>query len=425
MRKFIFTLVILFFSKGIIYSQSEFRNGYVIKNNNDTIFGLINYSSIVNFKKCVFKKNTHSEIIEFVPNEIKAYRFIDGKYYISKQLETNKTKDLIFLEFLINGIVDIYLYRDSYGDHYFIDKGDSILIELKNEKKTIVLNNIEYQKESKEYIGTLKYIFQNSPSVSKKADRVSLNSKSLIDITREYHENICSNEECIIYEKKIPKLRPQLEIGLLIGLNVYNENIINREVKYLEHGNLKTEYTPSLGFILKIGIPNLSKNFQLEYWGTFNRSKSTLLSSYQETVFNTTITNDISLKQNSLNSALYLRYEYAKGKLRPTLKLGYFYNIYSNVKYINTYNSKWSNGDPYESYVYYDNIFPEKNYGISLGAGINMRITNYKIFLDFTYRHGNEETDPIYNKNGIIINRSYKNLNSNSYSIELGVLFGK
>ena len=428
MEKFFLTLIaIIFFSTEIIYGQTEFINGYIIKNNNDTIYGLIgNRGGIGNCKTCLFKEDAVSDVTEFTPDEIKAYRFIHGKYYVSTQLETDELSCSCFLEFLINGIVDIYYYADQSGWHYFIDKGDGIFLELKNDKKVITINNTEYINESKEYIGLLKYIFQDSPSVIKEADNVSLNSKSLIKITKDYHESVCTDGECIIYEKKIPKLKPKLEFGVLTGITIFNKNIINRDVKYLYSGTLETEHTPSIGFILKLSIPNLSKNFSMEYSGTFNKSNSTLHGSYFEPVFSTTNTNDISLKNNSLNNSLRLAYEYAKGKIRPTLKIGGFYNFLTTTDYTHIYNSTWLQGAPYQHLEDHDNIFPERNYGVSFGVGINLKLTaNYKIFMDLTYQHSDEVTDSVYNKSGAVINRTYKNLKSDRVLIELGFLWGK
>ncbi|WP_157754658.1 hypothetical protein [Salinivirga cyanobacteriivorans] len=44
----------------------------------------------------------------------------------------DSTHGMLFLEYLINGELDAYFYRDEYGDnHYYIEKDSLKLRELK------------------------------------------------------------------------------------------------------------------------------------------------------------------------------------------------------------------------------------------------------------------------------------------------------
>ncbi|NJK84854.1 MAG: hypothetical protein HC906_01615 [Bacteroidales bacterium] len=171
----------IIFSFNQLNAQSDFRNGCIILNNNDTIYGLIDYKgNIAIAKQCVFKKDENSTKQNFIPGEIRGFRFTNSKYYISKSIEVDHELKILFLEYLINGVVDVYYYRDDKGEHYFIEDENGNFHELKNEDKEIVINQTRYLKESKEYINVLKYIFKESPMISKKVDYVGLNHKSLI-----------------------------------------------------------------------------------------------------------------------------------------------------------------------------------------------------------------------------------------------------
>jgi hypothetical protein len=73
-------------------AQSDFRNGYVITNSNDTLFGLADYKeNRSNAKKCIFIKEGSSEKVEYSPNDINAYRFLDGKLLIHFFSEISQT----------------------------------------------------------------------------------------------------------------------------------------------------------------------------------------------------------------------------------------------------------------------------------------------------------------------------------------------
>jgi hypothetical protein len=107
-------------------AQSDFRPGYIVNNNGDTLTGLIDYKgNQANARKCIFKLSNDASEEKFTPDDIKAYRFIDSKYYVSKKVMTeDSTETQLFLEYLIDGIVDIYYYLSPSGDNYYVDPGD-------------------------------------------------------------------------------------------------------------------------------------------------------------------------------------------------------------------------------------------------------------------------------------------------------------
>ncbi len=108
-----FYLLLFFYSK--CFSQNNFQKGYIISNKNDTVTGLIKYgSNYENTYKCSFQVNPDSPVETYLPDEIKAYRFDDGKFFISKKLNPSDSSN-IFLEFLFDGIVDVYGYFDERG----------------------------------------------------------------------------------------------------------------------------------------------------------------------------------------------------------------------------------------------------------------------------------------------------------------------
>jgi len=217
MKKFISVAILttLIFLQG--FSQKDFQKGYVVMNNKDTIFGLINYgSNYENTLKCVFKTDQQSPIRTFNPNDIFAYRFDDSKYFISKKIKPADTTK-IFFEFLFDGIVNLYDYFDKSGVHYLISKTEDEFIELKNNINTTIIDGVEYERESKEYIGTLKTLFKDSPKALKMAENLSLNLNPLIDLSEEYHKEVCPSEECITYTKK--KIHIKFSFGLVAGVN--------------------------------------------------------------------------------------------------------------------------------------------------------------------------------------------------------------
>ena len=93
-------IVIFLLSVSIQLSgQNNFRPGYYITWENDTIFGLIDYrGEVKNSGFCLFKKDETSEPKRFEPSEIQAYRFTDSKYYISRTIHLKEQEKQVFLE---------------------------------------------------------------------------------------------------------------------------------------------------------------------------------------------------------------------------------------------------------------------------------------------------------------------------------------
>ncbi len=113
-----FFLLIFLLAIGEVFSQSDYRSGYIVKNNNDTLQGYLKYrADKANSKKCIFKEDLEAEKKAFLPDEIQAFRFTDSNYFVSKNVNTMQGEETLFLEYLIDGIVDIYFYRDEIKGH--------------------------------------------------------------------------------------------------------------------------------------------------------------------------------------------------------------------------------------------------------------------------------------------------------------------
>jgi len=320
--KLFFTIGLIFISLNVLIAQSDFREGYIISNSNDTTFGLIDFKGdIAISKKCIFREDINSKNQVFTPDDIIGFRFVNCKFFISKSVETESGTIQLFMEYLINGTVDMYYYRDDKGDHYFVEDSSGQLYELKNEQIKMTVDNVEYIRESKSYIGMLKVIFKDSPTVSKKVENISLNHKSLINISKDFHNEVCSDSVCIIYEKKVPKRKSTF--GIITGLNrisIVQTLEFPVDYFYLENVEFEVENFPSLGLYYKINLPLLNERTYFLYQVSYSHINLKASSSQYSFAYGTTHLNDITLTQNVFNNLFILKYEFPKGKIRPTLQ---------------------------------------------------------------------------------------------------------
>lgn len=213
-------------------AQSNFRPGYVILNNSDTIVGKIDYrGERIMCKTCRFKPLDSDSVTMYTPNELIEYRFINGKRYISRSLESGTT---VFLEYLINGKLNVYYYCDNKGyDYYFIDKQGLPLKEIPYEEGFRIREDgtrVFYQ--STNHIGILQAYTNDAEDYNKKSlNIVTPNHNNLIKFAEDYHNVVCKDENCIIYEKDMPFLKASIE--LFYGQAFFNNSIdISKSSEY-------------------------------------------------------------------------------------------------------------------------------------------------------------------------------------------------
>ena len=410
MRYLITTGFIVFLSIIRLNAQSDFRDGYIIGNDNDTIYGLLDYKgNKANAKKCIYRKDINSLDQIFTPEEIKGYRFADSKYYVSKSFKTGKETKQLFLEYLINGIVDIYYYRDDNGEHYLVDMGHDELYELKNEEKEVIIDNTRYITKSNAYIGILKALFRESPSISKRVENIALDHKSLIKVAHDYHYEVCTDQECIIYEKKLPEIRNTF--GVVVGLNGLLISQINEypeDLYYLTNSQFGFKIYPSIGLYYKVNMPFINERIYFQYEGTYSRLHVKTSNSFIEPIYNMNYLNDISVTQNAFNNLGYIKYEFPKGKIRPAFHLGAFVNYFFKTNFNRNLEVKFSWGDTYFTSQSKDSPFMKLDFGVNVGIGLSTNYLNDKeLLLDFRYQRGFGWLNAL-NTNMFIVNAGFQ-----------------
>lgn len=324
MKKLIAIIILFTFLSPGIFSQSNFKNGFIITNNSDTIFGLVkNNGKKKNSLRCNFKKDSEAEIISYNPGDIKAYRFIDGKYYVSRSLNSSNAEK-VFLEFLFEGITDLYFYSDKTGEHYLVEKNNEGLEELKNETLIRTSDNdqlqVKYEKESNEYMGVLKNYFLDGPLTLKKVEGISLSQNSLINIAQDYHNEVCPDMLCTNYRKN--NVKPEYNFGIITGLSVSDIRIYNTTyTDFLKIDSFSVSLCPSIGIFVNIHDASISERLSLHLETTVNRYKF----STEETTLNI-----IGIKM-----PVVFKYTFDSKYIQPSLLLGL---AYQRLLYFNSYS---------------------------------------------------------------------------------------
>lgn len=228
-----------------LYSQFDFRSGYIIKNSNDTLVGELDYQSDKAMSATCTFKNSNGTVGVYAPNDLIGYRFKEGRHFVSKEVDST----MKFLEYLVEGRVNIYYMRDEVSDHYFIDKEGMPLSEIKYEKGTRLQNGMVMEYESTSHIGLLNYYMSDAPGFFPKIEAIKKpERKNLIALAKAYHAAVCPNCESIDYEYQVPKFKVIPEL-------------ITEAIKYPDLEDLSNRFHAQVGLIGHIALPSINKNF--------------------------------------------------------------------------------------------------------------------------------------------------------------------
>jgi hypothetical protein len=380
------------------FGQSEYRNGYVLLKNKDTLQGMISYNrNGLNGKRCVFKKTKKSETQKFSPEEILGYRFSSGKYYVAKNVSKDGVDRLLFLEYLIKGIVDVYYYLDFEGAHYCVSDLSGKLRELSNGDLKHVVGDKVFVEKDKKYVRTLMYVFKEDPVIAKRSSTIKLKHKSLIKIAKDYHNKVCEDQVCIVFEKKIIKniVKYGFKVGVdMIGLSelssLKKRSFVGDRAKYgvFRNSNFETVISPTIGGFYKRNLPTINEKLfiqlELAYSQTKFESQHSFSSSYtDEFLYN------IELKQHNLSFVSAASFEYKIGKLNSIFQIGAFAEYYFGADYKSTSQRVVLTGYKFTPVERTDNLFRELGYGLNVSAGLNTEIFNDKaIYVLLRYSKG-------------------------------------
>lgn len=203
----LFTIILLFQPFSQSKAQRDFRSGYIITLQNDTVHGFILHTGVKKVSnECVFKKEETGSIVKYRPFDITGFRFDEGKYYISKELPLREGTKTFFTEYLIRGKANIYYCWDN-DDHYFIEIEEGKLYELTEPVRIIESETDLPYYAPLLYKPKLKALMKDAKNIDKEINNTNLTHSSLIKLSKEYHEEVCNSEQCIVFERTLKKLK--------------------------------------------------------------------------------------------------------------------------------------------------------------------------------------------------------------------------
>ncbi|WP_209400074.1 hypothetical protein [Pseudozobellia sp. WGM2] len=409
MKNYYWWLPCLFLSLSA-YSQSDFRKGYIVKVNQDTISGFVDYrSNTSNSKKCIFKKSLDTKSKTYTPSNLISFQFENGKNYKSEEVSIKGLSEKLFLEHLFDGNTNIFISSQNGKEHFYITDEKGKFHELKNDEKEVLRNGKTYVFDSHEYRTTLTLVFYKSKNILNELSTLAFNRKALIKIAKNYHIEITKNESYKVYGEKASK--PHQSFGPIIGLShitVSANNELQNQFYYFKESPTKNTPSPLVGFFYKTNFPKLNERIFLQ-WSTYiSFSNVEWAHRRQESLYHFTEKNNINLKRTLWSNNFSVKYEFPKRKIKPTFQVGAFNNLEISSEYQHDYELKDTNGVTTRTDQTTESPFSKLNLGFLLGTGFQTEIIDKEIYFDF-----------LYQRSGLL--DKFEGLNQNIFSLVIGV----
>ncbi|MDH6355753.1 hypothetical protein M2132_002099 [Dysgonomonas sp. PH5-45] len=315
MKKTLFPLIFLFSFTVSVLAQSNFKQGYIITNSNDTVRGWVDYrTDAINCKQCRFKTSEEAPATVYYPSDIAGYRFAEeGKYYVSRKVTIDGVEQTHFLEFMLQGLMNLYSLKTNNRYIFFFENEENQMVTVQK-GPDVEISNVQVRPDLK-YRGVLRYIFRNRPDVASLADNIDYTPQAMMRITKRYHDEVCTTgQECIVFENKHPN-----ETGINFAFSAYmGTQRLTYAFKDDSDDSRIEAWGPMIGGQMFVYFPRWSKSFgvlldvALSY-----QNKSSYVTGYYYGK------NTIKFKAMALNFSPGVRYTFTKYKLRPVIGGGF------------------------------------------------------------------------------------------------------
>lgn len=331
MKRYLLTFLMATIISGISSGQSEFMNGYIIKNDGSYRYGQVAYiAKGYTAKECLFRWFDISTEHIFKPGDISAFGFIHGMRY--KSVSDGKRK--IFMACLTEGRLDL-LYD---GSKLYLDGMGLEMTPLDNGSGSV---NVEGKMVS--YNG-FRDLIEKLPDPNDKfsvpAD-LSLKPGEMAEVIAGYNRS-CGEEAKIFATKNPEGIYEEMRnlgaytssYGILAGINASRYDAA--KVNFSSPGFIPEmdffEVTPMAGIFYDRPLSRKSDLLSLQCELLAFKTNVYMYDEFVE--YTGTTRSDINISYTGIKIPLSLRFTFLKGSFKSFLNAGFFGMANFGGKYI-------------------------------------------------------------------------------------------
>ena len=239
------------------YGQSDFRPGYIIKNDGSRLEGKVDFrSNDLSYLSCRFKNR--EKVVEYLPNEIKGYGFSkDDRYFTSQVL--NGT----FVEFLIDGYVSLY----KHGLKYYLKKENEPIDTIQSILVEKLIRGSRYNVDIGGWKDVMKKIAADCDKLKVDNQGYKVNEQELIRFIKRYHK--CKSKDFKEYKNnaKFTEFRPVFAFGI-------SDNKIKKidSPTYFYLPEKFDKYNGWVGAYIQVGASRLFENVLVQFGAEYHKN---------------------------------------------------------------------------------------------------------------------------------------------------------
>ena len=370
----------------MLYAQLNPKPGFIITNQNDTIYGTIDYLSDKKCaQECLFQANGETAYKTYQPGDISGYRFTDdGVFYVTKTFNIDGAQKTFFAEYLLQGGVSLFRYEEGGVDYYFFIDEQGKVATIRDDGSYSKPATDEYTKkmqsaQRREALGEVSQVFAESDKAIHDLWIKETNSKNLTQITHDYDMEYCtSSGDCVVfrYNEKATRniaVKLLLKAGIAQGTNKLLGHIDIMGNRYCNNHTMKTT-VKEFGVGADFTFPRLNKHLSVEVLALINKWN---MSDEYQPYSNTNWKTNISLKYWDLGFQVGPTYSFKpESKFSPILRLGYATDIPLSIDKTN-----------FQYFQFDQEINPAIHcHGFYAGAGVDIAIQKHILRLSAEYR---------------------------------------
>lgn len=369
-------LLFLCMSFPVLVAQTDFRKGYIVKLNGDTLTGYVNFQKeALNSTTCSFKRFEIAVTVTYTPGMIKAYGIHEGKQYISIIFGGKP----VFAEYLVKGKISL-LYLKKGSEHFFTKAENQQPAELKPD-----------------YRNELNSLF--SPvELAKEIEESRLTISSLTNLVKRYNE--LSNASFTVPARPKDKSlisdysilgTNKVKLGLAGGMNAifFKPQTYEGFYSFMKTADFKPVVVPVAGIFVK---GNFSGRSKIGYKLDFSYSKVSIYGFSKERAYYSTVLafNDIFIDYENVESRFNINYRIDRNPFifEPYSGAGFHYRFNTGYWFFRQeYTEETHMVKTYEN----SNIHLRNN-DLSLTGGINLiyQLSSARLLIfDVSYEYGN------------------------------------
>ncbi|MBN2614712.1 MAG: outer membrane beta-barrel protein [Bacteroidales bacterium] len=386
-------LVLLFFTFFMLgltgYAQYSFTEGYIIKSNNDTVYGQVALRVVEaqNYKSCIFKKDDQQ--IKYLPDQILGFGYLEGNIVYKSTIRKGS-----FVKVLVEGAMSLYMYQ---GNFLVTKKGK--VYQLDHGMRKVKVGDTEIMKENERWKGLLIYLISDHYSIPAgmvkymKYSQKAI-SKLIVNYDKKTREEykVFRRDKAFIFTADAWHLEAKYGVSFGITRSVIQNNLTISYSAYME--DQYRSFDPSFGLVFSLNFSRLVKGLYIQPGLSFRKSSysssNNIKNFYQEVDYN------FRIGLTTLSVPVSVKYLFGKKKtfFYALGGITYEYNIKGDatriVKYIY----------PYIEPVFKATQFDiNKNYFVAFGGiGIEKRFKKLSVDLEMRYYQnkiisGNKESN--------------------------------